>query len=125
MGGYSALVQAGATRSDLALIDSIPEALATTDIVCSSVNIGSTRSGINMSATTKMGEQVLAAAHKTADKDGIGAAKLVVFANAVEDNPFMAGAFHGVSQPDAVVSVGDFGPGSNREGARGSKGASF
>lgn len=111
VGGYSALVQAGATRSDLALIESIPQALASTDIVCSSVNIGSTRTGINMSATAKMGGQVLAAAQKTADQDGIGAAKLVVFANAVGDNPFMAGAFHGVSQPDAVVSVGISGPG--------------
>lgn len=125
VGGYSALVQAGATRSDLALIESIPEALATTDIVCSSVNIGSTRSGINMSATAKMGEQVLAAAHKTADKDGIGAAKLVVFANAVEDNPFMAGAFHGVSQRDAVVSVGISGPGVIERALAGVQGRPF
>ena len=111
VGGYSALVQAGATRSDMALIESIPEASAETDIVCSSVNIGSTRTGINMSAAATMGRQVLQAAQETADRDGIGAAKLVVFANAVGDNPFMAGAFHGVSQPDAVISVGISGPG--------------
>lgn len=111
VGGYSALVEAGATHSDLALIDSIPEALASTDIVCSSVNIGSTRTGINMSAARRMGQVVVDTAQATAAADGIGAAKLVVFANAVGDNPFMAGAFHGVSQPDTVISVGISGPG--------------
>ena len=90
VGGYSALVEAGATHSDLALIDSIPEALASTDIVCSSVNIGSTRTGINMSAARRMGQVVVDTAQATAAADGIGAAKLVVFANAVGDNPFMA-----------------------------------
>lgn len=111
VGGYSALVDAGATQSDLALIDSIPEALASTDIVCSSVNIGSTRTGINMSAARRMGQVVVDTAQATGAADGIGAAKLVVFANAVGDNPFMAGAFHGVSQPDTVISVGISGPG--------------
>lgn len=111
VGGYSTLVDAGATQSDLALIDSIPEALASTDIVCSSVNIGSTRTGINMSAARRMGQVVVDTAQATGAADGIGAAKLVVFANAVGDNPFMAGAFHGVSQPDTVISVGISGPG--------------
>lgn len=111
VGGYSALVDAGATQSDLALIDSIPEALASTDIVCSSVNIGSTHTGINMSAARRMGQVVVDTAQATGAADGIGAAKLVVFANAVGDNPFMAGAFHGVSQPDTVISVGISGPG--------------
>lgn len=111
VGGYSALVDAGATQSDVALIDSIPEALASTDIVCSSVNIGSTRTGINMSAARRMGQVVVDTAQATGAADGIGAAKLVVFANAVGDNPFMAGAFHGVSQPDTVISVGISGPG--------------
>ena len=111
VGGYSALVDAGATQSDVALIDSIPGALASTDIVCSSVNIGSTRTGINMSAARRMGQVVVDTAQATGAADGIGAAKLVVFANAVGDNPFMAGAFHGVSQPDTVISVGISGPG--------------
>lgn len=125
VGGYSALVEAGATRSDQALIDSIPEALASTDIVCSSVNIGSTRAGINMSAVARMGEIVRAAAGATAAADGLGAAKLVVFANAVGDNPFMAGAFHGVSQPDTVVSVGISGPGVVERALREVRGATF
>jgi len=111
LGGYSALVDAGATPADQALIASIPEALATTDLVCSSVNIGSTRAGINMSAVADMGRAIKDAAARTADTGGLGAAKLVVFANAVGDNPFMAGAFHGVEQADCVVSVGVSGPG--------------
>lgn len=125
VGGYSALVEAGTTSSDQALIDSIPEALASTDIVCSSVNIGSSRTGINMSAAARMGEQVVATAQATAADDGIGAAKLVVFANAVGDNPFMAGAFHGVSQPDAVISVGISGPGVVERALRGVRGRPF
>ncbi len=111
LGGYSALVDAGATAADHALIESIPEALATTDLVCASVNIGSTRAGINMSAVADMGRVISQAAARTADTGGLGAAKLVVFANAVGDNPFMAGAFHGVEQADCVVSVGVSGPG--------------
>ena len=109
IGGYSALVEKGATRSDEALMNSIPEALSTTDIVCSSVNIGSSRAGINMSAVAKMGQVIRDAAHSS--EGGLGAAKLVVFANSVGDNPFMAGAFHGVEMPDCVVSVGVSGPG--------------
>lgn len=109
LGGYSALVDAGRTAADKALIASIPEALATTELVCSSVNIGSTRSGINMSAVADMGRVVHEAA--AVSEGGLGAAKLVVFANAVGDNPFMAGAFHGVEQADCVVSVGVSGPG--------------
>ena len=111
IGGYSALVEKGATPGDTALIDSIGEALAITRHVCSSVNIGSTRAGINMDAVARMGEVILECAQRTADRDGIGAAKLVVFCNAVEDNPFMAGAFHGVGEPDCVINVGVSGPG--------------
>lgn len=111
IGGFSALVEKGSTDADLKLIHSIPEALANTEMVCSSVNIGSTRAGINMSAVGRMGEVVKEAAELTADQDGLGAAKLVVFANAVGDNPFMAGAFHGIAEPDCVVSVGVSGPG--------------
>lgn len=111
VGGYSALVDKGRTEADAALIDAIPEALACTDIVCSSVNIGSTRMGINMGAAAQMGAVIKEAAQATAQADGIGAAKLVVFANAVGDNPFMAGAFHGVSEPDTVINVGVSGPG--------------
>ena len=111
LGGYSALVHKGFSAGDLALIKSIPEALSVTQNVCSSVNIGSTRSGINMDAAKIMGEVVLESAKITADRQCIGPAKLVVFCNAVEDNPFMAGAFHGVGEADAVVSVGVSGPG--------------
>lgn len=111
IGGFSALVEKGSTTGDRTLIDSIPQALAETSLVCSSVNIGSTRAGINMSAVGRMGEVVKQAAELTADQQGLGAAKLVVFANAVGDNPFMAGAFHGVEEPDCVVSVGVSGPG--------------
>ena len=95
LGGYSALVQKGMTRADRALIASIPEALATTDLVCSSVNVGSTRAGIDMDAVKLMGQAVKQTAELTKDRDGFGCAKLVVFSNAVEDNPFMAGAFYG------------------------------
>ena len=111
IGGYSALVQKGFASGDYALIESIPEALATTDFVCSSVNIGSTKAGINMDAVKMMGKTVVQTAQATADRDCIGAAKLVVFCNAPEDNPFMAGAFHGVTEADAIINVGVSGPG--------------
>lgn len=111
IGGYSALVQKGFAAGDYALIESIPEALSVTDHVCSSVNIGSTKAGINMDAVAKMGKIVRQTAELTADRDCIGAAKLVIFCNAPEDNPFMAGAFHGVGEPDCVINVGVSGPG--------------
>ena len=111
IGGYSALVHKGFAAGDYALIESIPEALATTERVCSSVNVGSTKTGINMDAVKKMGYAVKKSAELTADKDCIGAAKLVVFCNAPEDNPFMAGAFHGVGEADCVINVGVSGPG--------------
>ncbi len=111
IGGFSALVQKGATASDEALIASIPEALSVTDFVCSSVNVGTTRAGINMNAVAQMGRVIKAAAELTREKDGLGAAKLVAFCNAVEDNPFMAGAFHGAGEPDCVINVGVSGPG--------------
>ncbi len=111
IGGFSALVHKGFAAGDQALIDSIPEALSVTDQVCSSVNIGSTKAGINMDAVAMMGDVILNCAQRTADRECIGAAKLVVFCNAVEDNPFMAGAFHGVGEPDCVIHVGVSGPG--------------
>lgn len=111
IGGYSALVQKGFAPGDYALIESIPEALSVTDHVCSSVNIGSTKAGINMDAVAMMGKVVKKTAELTADRDCIGAAKLVVFCNAPEDNPFMAGAFHGAGEPDCVINVGVSGPG--------------
>ena len=110
-GGFSALVQKGITAGDAVLIDSIPAALACTERVCSSVNLGSTKSGINMDAVKLMGQIVKKTAERTKEKDGIGCAKLVVFCNAPEDNPFMAGAFHGPGEGDAVLSVGVSGPG--------------
>ena len=111
IGGYSALVQKGMTPGEEALIRSIPRALAETDIVCSSVNIGSTKAGINMDAVKLMGQIVKESAELTKDNNCFGAAKLVVFCNAVEDNPFMAGAFHGVSEADCVINTGVSGPG--------------
>ncbi|MDF2911819.1 MAG: hypothetical protein K0Q56_2701, partial [Sporolactobacillus laevolacticus] len=111
IGGFSALVQKGYSIGDKRLIQSIPEALATTNFVCSSVNVGSTKSGINMDAVRQMGIIVKKTAERTADKQGLGCAKLVIFANAVEDNPFMAGAFHGVGEEDCVINVGVSGPG--------------
>ncbi len=111
IGGYSALVGKGFSAGDYALIESIPEALSVTDHVCSSVNIGSTKVGLNMDAVRMMGKIVRQTAEKTADRNCIGAAKLVVFCNAPEDNPFMAGAFHGVGEPDCVINVGVSGPG--------------
>ena len=111
IGGFSAMVQKGSTAGDRILMRSIPEALAGTDYVCSSVNVGSTRAGINMDAVRAMGGIILETAALTADRDGIGCAKLVVFNNAVEDNPFMAGAFHGTGEADCVINVGVSGPG--------------
>ncbi len=111
IGGFSALVQKGFTDSDIKLINSIPEALSLTDIVCSSVNVGSTKAGINMDAVKMMGETIKKTAELTKDNDGFGCAKLVVFCNAVEDNPFMAGAFHGVGESECVINVGVSGPG--------------
>ena len=111
IGGYSALVQKGFAAGDRELMKSIPEALAETDFVCSSVNVGSTKAGINMDAVKTMGEIVRKTAELTKDRQCIGAAKLVVFCNAPDDNPFMAGAFHGVGEPDCVINVGVSGPG--------------
>lgn len=121
IGGYSALVEKGYQAGDLPLIESIPQALAETDFVCSSVNIGSTRSGINMDAVKLMGETI----KKTAAASDMGCAKLVVFANAVEDNPFMAGAFHGVGEADCVINVGVSGPGVVKRALEKVKGESF
>ena len=111
IGGFTALVQKGCTTGDRALIESIPEAMARTERVCASVNVGSTKAGINMNAVALMGQIIKKTAELTADNDGLGCAKLVVFANAVEDNPFMAGAFHGVGEPECVLNVGVSGPG--------------
>lgn len=111
IGGFSALVQKGFHKGDNILIDSIPQALAQTERVCSSVNVGSTQTGINMDAVKRMGEIIKEAAALTADNNSMACAKLVVFANAVEDNPFMAGAFHGVGEADCVINVGVSGPG--------------
>lgn len=111
IGGYTALVQKGFAPGDKELIESIPRALECTSKLCSSVNIGSTRAGINLDAVKLMGQKVVEAAELTKDRDCIGASKLVVFCNAVEDNPFMAGAFHGVGEADAVINVGVSGPG--------------
>ena len=111
IGGYSALVHKGYTEGDRALIASIPEALANTNNVCSSVNVATTKAGINMDAVAEMGRIIKQAAELTKDRDSIGCAKLVVFANVPEDNPFMAGAFHGVGEPECVINVGVSGPG--------------
>lgn len=111
IGGFSALVQKGFTQGDRRLIAALPEALSETDIVCASVNVASTRAGINMDAVRMMGETVRAIAERSQDKPCSGCAKFVVFANAVEDNPFMAGAFHGVGEPDCAINVGVSGPG--------------
>ena len=125
IGGYSALVHKDMTEADLRLIESIPEALSTTDFLCSSVNVGSTRAGINMDAVRRMGEVVKQTAARTADKGGLGCAKLVVFCNAVEDNPFMAGAFHGPGEGDCAVSVGVSGPGAVKVALESVKGRPF
>lgn len=125
IGGFSALVQKGYTKGDKILINSIPEALAKTSKVCSSVNVGSSRCGINMDAVREMGEIIKKTAEYTKDTEGFGCAKLVVFCNAVEDNPFMAGAFHGVGEADKVISVGVSGPGVVQRALEKVKGESF
>lgn len=111
IGGFSALVEKGCTKGDSALIESIPEALACTDYICSSVNVASSKAGINMNAVLKMADIIKKSAELTADKDGLGAAKLVCFCNAPNDNPFMAGAFTGYSEPECALNVGVSGPG--------------
>ncbi len=125
IGGYSAVVTKGMTPSDKLLIDSIPEALKVTGRVCASVNLGSTRVGINMDAVKLMGEIIVKAAEFTKENDSIGCAKLVVFTNAPDDNPFMAGAFHGVTEGDAIINVGVSGPGVMRNAIATTKGESF
>jgi len=125
LGGFSALVHKGYTNGDRKLIHSIPEALAVTERVCASVNVATTRAGINMDAVREMGEIIKAAAQRTADRDGLGCAKLVVFANAAEDNPFMAGAFHGIGEPECVINVGVSGPGVVKSALEQVRGADF
>jgi len=115
IGGFSALVHKGYTKGDVRLIGSIPEALAGTERVCASVNVATTKSGINMDAVRHMGDTIRETALLTRDRDAIGCAKLVVFANAVEDNPFMAGALHGPGEPECSINVGISGPGVMRE----------
>ncbi len=125
LGGYSALMHKGATRADERLLRSIPEVLSSTERLCSSVNVASTRSGINMNAVREMGEIILSTARRTADTDGLGCAKLVVFANAVEDNPFMAGAFCGIGEPECAINVGVSGPGVVKKALEKVKGEPF
>ncbi|HHZ01439.1 MAG TPA: PFL family protein [Tissierellia bacterium] len=125
IGGFSALVQKGFTKGDEILIRSIPEALSVTNKVCSSINVASTKAGINMDAIKLMGQIIKDTAYLTRDKDSLGCAKLVVFANAVEDNPFMAGAFHGVGEAEKVLSVGVSGPGVVKYALEGVKGKDF
>ena len=125
IGGYSALVSKGMTKSDELLIRSIPEALACTERICSSVNLGSTKTGINMDAVKLMGEIVHETAEFTKDNDSLGCAKLVVFCNAPDDNPFMAGAFHGVTEADAVINVGVSGPGVVKKALEAVRGENF
>lgn len=125
IGGFSALVEKGFTNGDRVLINSIPQALAATDLVCSSVNLGSTKTGINMDCVREMGEVIKRTAELTRDKEALGCAKLVIFCNAPGDNPFMAGAFHGVSEADKVVSVGVSGPGVVEHALEDKKGADF
>lgn len=125
IGGFSALVHKGCTKGDAKLIASIPEALSQTSCVCSSVNVATTNAGINMNAVRKMGEIIKETAELTKENDCIGCAKFVVFANAPEDNPFMAGAFHGVGEPDSVINVGVSGPGVVKSALERVKGADF
>lgn len=125
IGGFSALVQKGYSKADKILIDSIPRALAETERVCSSVNIGDTKSGINMDAVRDMGKIIKETAYLTKDNNSIGCAKFVVFANAVEDNPFMAGAFHGVGEAECVINVGVSGPGVIKAALEKVRGESF
>lgn len=125
LGGYSALVSKGMTESDELLIRSIPQALASTDYVCSSVNLGSSKTGLNMDAVKLMGDVILETAQATKEKDSIGCAKLVVFCNAPDDNPFMAGAFHGVTEADEIINVGVSGPGVMRKALEPVRGTDF
>ena len=125
IGGFSALVHKGSTKGDQALIRSIPQALAETERVCSSVNVATTRAGINMDAVAQMGQIIKQTAELTAGAGGFGCAKLVVFANAVEDNPFMAGAFHGVGEPECVINVGVSGPGVVSQALKSCRGKPF
>ena len=125
IGGYSALVSKGMTTADENLIRSIPKALATTERVCSSINVGSTKTGINMDAVKLMGEIIVEAAEYTKERDSIGCAKLVVFCNAPDDNPFMAGAFHGVTEADAIINLGVSGPGVVRTALKKARGENF
>ena len=125
LGGYSALVSKGMTRADENLIRSIPQALAETDFVCSSVNVGSTKCGIDMDAVRLLGDVILEAAELTKEHDSLGCAKLVVFCNAPDDNPFMAGAFHGVTEADAIINVGVSGPGVVKHALEEVRGKSF
>ncbi len=125
IGGYSALVCKGMTTTDELLIRSIPQALAQTERVCSSINVGSTKTGLNMDAVRLMGEIVVETAEMTKDEDSIGCAKLVVFCNAPDDNPFMAGAFHGVTEADAIINVGVSGPGVVRTALEKARGKDF
>ncbi len=125
LGGYSALVQKGMTSYEESFIRSIPEALAVTDRMCSSVNVGSSKAGINMDAVRLMGEIIKETAEKTKERDGFGCAKLVVFCNAVEDNPFMAGAFHGITEGETVINVGVSGPGVVHNALKSLEGASI
>ena len=125
LGGYSALVHKGMTSFERSFIESIPEALAITERMCSSVNVGTSKAGINMDAVNLMGKIVKQTAERTKDRDGFGCAKLVVFCNAVEDNPFMAGAFHGVGEGETVINVGVSGPGVVSHALKSMKGASI
>ncbi len=125
LGGYSALVSKGMTKSDELLIRSIPQALSTTNFVCSSVNLGSTKTGLNMDAVKLMGDILLETAQATKEHDSIGCAKLVVFCNAPDDNPFMAGAFHGVTEADEIINVGVSGPGVMRKALEPVRGTDF
>ncbi len=125
LGGYSALVSKGMTKSDEYLIRSIPQALSETDLVCSSINVGSTKTGIDMDAVKLLGEIILQTAERTKEIDSLGCAKLVVFCNAPDDNPFMAGAFHGVTEGDAIINVGVSGPGVVKKAIESCRGADF
>ncbi|MDA8213097.1 MAG: PFL family protein [Clostridia bacterium] len=125
LGGFSALVHKGFTKGDLNLIKSIPQALASTERVCSSINVGTTKAGLNMDAIYLMGKIIKETAELTADRDGLGCAKLVVFCNVPEDNPFMAGAFHGVGEPECVINMGVSGPGVVRNAVQQVKGQDF
>ncbi|MBO4400045.1 MAG: PFL family protein, partial [Lachnospiraceae bacterium] len=125
IGGYTALVAKGMTKAEEMLLRSIPEALSVTDVVCSSANVGSTKTGINMDAVRLMGQVIKETAERTKDNDSIGCAKLVVFCNAPDDNPFMAGAFHGVTEADSIINVGVSGPGVVKKALEEARGKDF